>query len=392
MPINYVKSYHAWHDHNVRRGPLAAIALVAGCLQPSSHQCAGGWACPASLACGSAAPYCGDPRQVARCDGQPEWSACAYDGSNPDSGSCRGGVCEMCDQDRAGCTFTGWKPMTPASMDLDAVWVGSISEAYVGGQNGTLLHYNGIDWQPVDDGLPANATVTSIWGSGPSDVYVVANDAAHTLTHFDGTAWSSVALPVSGVTLKAVSGVSSDLVFAVGAQGTVVTRANGAWSGTTMTLPGTLSAVSATGDHDVFVVGTAGQLAHYDGAMWKVDAMPDSAYAGADLQGVWATGPGRAVAIGLRIPNAPSATLVEYAPSAWAELYTGTQSSLYGVWGAGSSALAVGEMGALFVFDGTGWSAQPPLGTSELHAISGSAPNNIMVVGTGGTILRYTGE
>jgi hypothetical protein len=66
--------------------------------------------------------------------------------------------------------------------------------------------------------------------------------------------------------------------------------------------------------------------------------------------------------------------------------------TLGGVWGSSAtSAWAVGQGGAIAHWDGTAWSGNPNLVSTDLSDISGASDGTAFAVGAGGTILRYDG-
>jgi hypothetical protein len=60
---------------------------------------------------------------------------------------------------------------------LWGIWGSSSTDVFVGGNLGTLLHYNGKTWSSMTTNVPASWTTdiwgTAIWGSSSTDVFVV---------------------------------------------------------------------------------------------------------------------------------------------------------------------------------------------------------------------------
>ncbi len=165
---------------------------------------------------------------------------------------------------------------------LWGVWAASEQDAFVGGSNATMLHWNGTAWSTMTVPGPGTASLGSgLWGSSASDLWATAG--ANALLHYDGTAWSTVAV-----------------------------------SGTFFGLWGTAS-------NDVFAVGGAGALAHFNGSSWSAMASPTLE----NLRGVWGSSPTDVYASG------SNGTILHYDGSTWTVLptYTGTQ-LLHHVWGA----------------------------------------------------------
>jgi hypothetical protein len=87
---------------------------------------------------------------------------------------------------------TTWTSLTdPADpwfgLRLNAVWAASGSQAFVAGEAGTLLRWDGTSWVmvPVD----VVTDLTGVWGSSASNVYVAGDDRSGRILHRCGTGW-----------------------------------------------------------------------------------------------------------------------------------------------------------------------------------------------------------
>lgn len=98
---------------------------------------------------------------------------------------------------------------------LEAVWASSASDVFVGGAGQIGLRHNGT-WTAFDI---QGRKFVSMWGTGPSDVF--AGGPSGTLYHFDGTTWSPI--NTNGFTLfQDASGVGNTVYFAIpGAGGSI---------------------------------------------------------------------------------------------------------------------------------------------------------------------------
>ena len=179
-----------------------------------------------------------------------------------------------------GCSFCG---------RLWAVWSTSAANAYVVGDSGWILHYDGASWQPQVSGT--TQTLAAIWGSSASDIFAVG--AGGTIQHYDGIAWQSHNSPTTK-SLRSVQGASPTDVFAVGENGTILHYDGATWtpqsSGTTHTLYGIWVGSHSQG----FAVGASSTILHYDGMSWTAQA------SGAPmlLLGVWGSSPSNVLAVG----------------------------------------------------------------------------------------------
>ncbi len=161
-----------------------------------------------------------------------------------------------------GTTFTPSDVMTPTGLSgLDAIWADTSSDVFVVGSDAVVAHYDGVKWTRTAVG---SSSYSSIWGSGPKDIYVL---GTFELAHFDGTKWSKVALDNVGD--GQVWGTSATDVWAMVGT-TQVSHFDGMrWSTTDLSIVGEPAAVWGATSDDVWASGSAGSIAHWDGKGWK---------------------------------------------------------------------------------------------------------------------------
>jgi hypothetical protein len=231
----------------------AALILSAG-----SALAAGGWIIVAAPPTGQNATL----TSVATVSGTDAWAA----GYRSGSAFTNVGAKVLIDNWNG----TAWSPVTtPATPGNTALLLGvsasSASDAWAVGRTqinkssfeGLALHWNGTAWS-VSAGFPGalspvgGASAVGVADIGPGDAYAIGNSAATavgSLAHWNGTAWSSVTLPLPP----------------------------NAHSNTT------LNTISAHGPGDVWIVGTFLDSAngrnetfseHFNGTAWKVVPMP----------------------------------------------------------------------------------------------------------------------
>ncbi len=364
---------------------VAAIASLGGCFQSRTVDCGDGFLCPADQVC--AAPgHCGEPALVEKCDDKAAWDPCEFSDTAP--GSCRFGVCEACTPDRVGCA-TGWRAMSPpTTTDLNAVWVFDRADAYAAGNGGVLLHYDGTEWSAVTTSppIPTDLDLVSIWGDSGDNLYLVSSDGGdrNVLHITNRTALAFEMMPSYG--LKAVWGTAPDSVYAVGLGGTIRRFDGTAWQEVATGGP-PLAKIHGASDTRAFAIGPSGTYARLDGSQWTT-AMIN---AGAVLTNVWVSDT-EAFVVG------ESRTLLRLADTAWQPVtFDATVPAgidLYAAWGEGDQLYVVGEAGKVIrSTNGTEWTdASPGLGSAALRAIHGSSASNLIVVGAGGAIWRYSGD
>jgi len=160
-----------------------------------------------------------------------------------------------------------------------------------------LLPDGSFDWV----GIPGTANVYGIWGSGPEDVWLVADNSLHKkwelgLTlHGSGGAdggaltWTEVDSR-SAVALRAIWGSSANDIWAVGDMGSI-RHATSATVTKLEVVPSPTSerlrAVWGSAADDVWAVGDVGTILHYDGKAWTKTAAAFPVGKKPTLYGVW---------------------------------------------------------------------------------------------------------
>lgn len=252
--------------------------------------------------------------------------------------------------------------------------------------------------------MPPPTILSSVWGSGPSDVWAVGDGLAY---YWNGTKWHSFYVPSSYSTsnqgylnhIEAVWGTGPDDVWQAGCSLALDLKH---WDGTAWTHvpPNVLAYVFGlwgSGPRDVWGVGStaSSMIFHWDGSIWSSEYLRPTAGAtywmqaawGSASDDVWAVGGGDDTGQGLR-----RASLFRWDGTRWTQFVSGLTSPLLGIWGATSSDIwAVGENGILAHWNGTAWTAQPSGTAQNLYSVWGSSSTNIWAVGDAGTILHWDG-
>ena len=83
----------------------------------------------------------------------------------------------------------------------NGVWAPSPGEAFAVGEAGSILHFDGVSWGPMDSGTTADLYAVS--GSGSDDVVAVGD--AGTVLRYDGVAWTRVDLGAAAQSLRGVA-------------------------------------------------------------------------------------------------------------------------------------------------------------------------------------------
>lgn len=206
---------------------------------------------------------------------------------------------------------------------------------------------------PVGD----RGALLSVWGRGGAEIWTVGGQPDAGLAfRFDGTEWSSAAVP-DGPLLNWVHG-SGDALW---------------------------------------IVGNSGRSLRQRGDGFElVDTGTDQ-----DLWGVWAASPDRAWAVGgnaTELMRDPDPVLIEWDGSQWSpvelpELDTEIR-AFFKVWGTGpDNVFAVGQRGVIVHWDGTAWRQQLAGTSKDFVSLWGTGPEDIVAVGgrANGLVARYDG-
>jgi hypothetical protein len=255
-----------------------------------------------------------------------------------------------------------------AASNQHAVWGASATTVWTAGQAGDVWYLTPSGW--VEDRQPGFTDWNGIWGTGPSDVYLVGID---TISHYDGS-FTTTAFPSTWI--NDVSGTSTNDVWAVARAGKVLHRNAGGWSVTTPTAQG-LEGVFALAPTDVWAVGDSGTILHYTGSWTSVPSGT-----GEYLLAVWASGPHDVYAVGT------GGTVRHYDGTMWRAVTVPTTVRLNAVWGfAPDDVWIAGNGGALLHYDGAVWSSYEA-GAQDLLDLWGSSSTNVFAVGAGGTVRQ----
>jgi len=218
--------------------------------------------------------------------------------------------------------YRGW------SASPDDTWTVGVD-----GAGGFILRRDGGSWTRVSSGWWPN----DAWGSSARDIWAVGYQA---IRHWDGTAWLAVPFPGDS-DLRAVHGIATNEIWAVGSGGTAL-RWNGvAWTRTETGTNATFRGVWGSASDDVWAVGTCSLVA---GTTNICDA------------------------------QSSNATIVHWDGRGWSRFASGTAAWLNAVWGRSADDVwTVGTSGKILHWNGASWSAVPSGVTSaDLRGVWGA--------------------
>ena len=274
----------------------------------------------------------------------------------------------------------------PTTQQLRAVWGYSDTKILAAGNAGTILLYDGSQWQDIPGITSKN--IFGVWWASANEAFAACDSGV--LLHYDGTTWKAMN---SGTIqrLREVWGASATDVFAVGENGTILHYDGNVWKTMPCPTPLTLQSVWGTSGKDVYAVGGTsgsggtgnGVIIHYDGKLWATMSDPSIPR----LQDVFGFKGKMIFAVG------ESGTVFSLASgsSAWQSMSSGTLNTLRDIWGsAATNAYAVGDAGTIVHYDGVAWSQVYPVAPTDLFGVWGSSAGNIWAVGRNGVIMHYT--
>ena len=201
--------------------------------------------------------------------------------------------------------------------------------------------------------------------------------------HISADSAGSWSVMDSGTTtdLYGIWGSSNTNVFAVGKAGTILHYDGTAWSAAAGGNTADLYGIWGSSNTNIFAAGQSGTILHYDGTSWSAAG----GIANVDWCGIWGSSTD-VFAVG------KAGNIVHYDGTAWSAVASGTTVNLYGIWGSSSAnVFAVGQSGTILHYDGTAWSAVASGTSADLYGIWGSSNANVFAVGKTGTILLYDG-
>jgi photosystem II stability/assembly factor-like uncharacterized protein len=266
-----------------------------------------------------------------------------------------------------------------SGVQLLGVWASSGSDVWAAAP-GTILHYDGSSWSSAY--ISNSEPLAAIWGTGPTNVYVVGQKG--TIANYNGTSWTSSVVNALG--FNGIWGSSAANIYAVGNSG-LVERYNGtSWS--TAGTAGTGNVMSVWGQSSTFFAVASDGTAYtsLNGGTWNaVSFSPANSVSlygvtGTSSSDVWATGNSGAAYIdvgsGFKDPSPAN----------------GLATNFSGVWNTSASDVyLVGANGTVQYFNGSVWFAMPTPVTTTLRAMYGTAQQNAYVVGDNGVVLWGTG-
>jgi hypothetical protein len=291
--------------------------------------------------------------------------------------------------------------------NLSGVWAHTATDAWGVNNAGYVLHnaaaYNAgaatfgftFSGAPLDNGV---GSVSSIWGTSATSIYVNGAKGGATFYHFNGTAWTG--LPIQNTkdvsVLNRVHGTADTDVWSVGQRGVTAH-----YDGTTISAKrryvfGTssnninasdINSVWASSANDVWFTTKGATVVHYNGASFtETSPAPIANKPGYHLTTIWGSSSSDVWAGG---DNGSTSILLHYNGSTWTQatedpIFASRNFSLTAVYaGSPTLAFAAGNtLDAVEKWDGTNWAVDKTLVglTQPVRAMWGTGDSKVLAV------------
>ena len=271
---------------------------------------------------------------------------------------------------------------------LRDVYMVTASDGWAVGDNGTVLHYNGASWQPVN--ISSTFTLIDVFMLNATEGYIAAwTDYGSAIYHYDGVSWTLAYN--SSLSLSRIGESSPNNVWAVGLNTSLHYDGN-QWNVVPIPVERQVFAVNVLGDNDVWAFGQYepvsghGLILHYtDGAWHQIQSpAPQTIFDG------FFTSPSDGWAVGTAVTTT---YVFRYDGIEWRRAYTNNLGlfRLYMFspndgWGVGGSE----GVSSIAYFNGTDFAAVPCPTNNFLSAIWMSSRYDGWIVGDRGTLIHYT--
>ncbi|MFA5832696.1 MAG: protein kinase [Bacteroidota bacterium] len=147
--------------------------------------------------------------------------------------------------------------------------------AWMVGQQGHILHYDGGKWKEVESPL-INPNRTTAYDGDLNDVVMTSKNSGWAvgrngvIIRYDNTRWEKIESPTNQ-TLQKISMVNDSTGWAVGNSGTILICRNYQWQKVSIDIREQLFSVFTLDEQRAWIVGNNSTLLSYDGSSWRQD-------------------------------------------------------------------------------------------------------------------------
>ncbi len=261
---------------------------------------------------------------------------------------------------------------------LNDVWMSSESEGWAVGENGISLRYSNNGW--TEHVTSTTSSLRGVWGNA-TVAYAVGD--AGIIRRWDGSAWKAVESNTTEVLRDVIgTGITGTVVLAAGDFGTVV-RWNGmAFEAEASGTSASLLALAASPSGTIIATGEEVVMQRVND-VWSDQSPPYRTRfrsAAVDAEGgIWSGGErGLVMRRANQINSWSTLSLTPDLLDAWSTSAT--------------HAIAVGELGFIFRYNGTTWTRQVAPTLERLNTVWAASSTDAFAAGDNGVILRYNGS
>jgi hypothetical protein len=279
--------------------------------------------------------------------------------------------------------------VSPTTNQLNAIWGSARNRVYVAAHGGTVLRYDGTAWAIE---MNTNAAGFDLLGiGGDASKVVAAGTGGKIITSTAANMWMNAASGTTS-TLSAVF-AKSGTYWVAGDAGVRLRDMGGGFAMVTGDAEtASFYAIGGADVTDVWAGGDGGLLTNYKtvplGAWTPKPQSPRQAIRsiyGFNSKDVWAVG--------------AAGQILHYDGTSWTVSASGTIQDLNAIWGATSNDLwAVGNNRTILRYDGRQWGskAMGSPGLTDLHAVFGNSSSVVWIAGTNNpnseqTLVRFIG-
>jgi len=287
---------------------------------------------------------------------------------------------------------------SPVNKSLFGVFAIAPNDIWAVGSVGTVVHWDGQAWRTVSSSVLASHDLFDVWASGPKDVWVVGGGrqtiSGGIALHYDGATWTSV--PNSAANdFNGIHGLSAGEIYVVGDNSTLGGPGEfWRWNGTSLmpmsnSVNGQLWRVFAVSSTEIWAMGFQNTLIKHSGTSANyVNLTSMGATSTTEFRHMWGTGSGNLFLVG-------SGGFAAHYNGTWNKMtQTATSAILYAVQGttATGTVYALGNVGWLFTSDPpyTAFTpvANPPTNSTSLRELAIAQDGSAWVVGLSGFLAQ----
>ncbi len=287
---------------------------------------------------------------------------------------------------------SSWTTMSSGTtVDLDGVTGSSATSVWAVGDGGLIRYYNGSTWTTQGGGVTTQ-DLKDVWAADASNVFAAGDGGTILRTTNGGGTWSLMTVPTNFTDdVNGIYGSSATNVFAVAADDTVLR-----WNGSNWTILPTASSVTYAGT--IVGAGTIESLTQPPPVQVAAIAEPKGVVLDASGN-VFFTNSGTHQVMKLDMTTRATTVVAGTGRSG----YGGdggpagpsgavTSQNLNAVWGPSATDLiAVGAGGTIIRWSGVSWTSVASPVTAGLRGVHGTSGSNAFAVGEQGTFLRWNG-